>query len=169
MIIADVLVSSTKRDTQFHEYFKSAYGASRPQIVTDGQKATSAPEFAKLYIKSKDITSTAFGLLTKFEEVSRQVDDLDTMALIENEWGEQDAVMAGLLQEGKQIGIEKYKRILSGSREAKKDAPEDVNTNSETLFFNGEKVKSVWGEVAKKQMKAVKKLVKTVQVAEEVA
>ena len=167
-------MSRMKCETQFLESFKIAYNASRAHATApdqaNGQGATSAPApgFAAMYRKTNEITTTAFALVAKFEEVAQRIEKLDTAALIENEWGEQDDIMASLLKEGKQIGVEKYRCILTGSNE---EAPKSGYASHGNLFFDkGEdKPKGVWGKVAKKQVKALKKLAKTLEVEAEVA
>ena len=163
-----------KRDAQFLEYFKIAYGASRPHATVpddaSSQDATSgpAPGFAAMYKKTKEITTTAFGLVAKFEEVAQRIEKLDTAALIKNEWGNQDAFMASFLEDGRQIGVEKYRRILKGIEEA---ALQDGDVGHRGLYSaKGEdEAEGVWGKVAKKQGKALKKLAKTLEVEVEVA
>ena len=167
-------MSRMKCETQFLESFKIAYNASRAHTSTpdqaNGQGATStpAPGFAAMYKKTKEITTAAFALVAKFEEVAQRIEKLDTAALIENEWGEQDDIMARWLKEGKHIGVEKYRCILTGSKE---EAPKGGDASHGYSFFDKEeeKAKGTWGKVAKKQVKALKKLAKTLEIEVEVA
>jgi hypothetical protein len=113
-----------------------------------------------LYKKSKDLTSTAFALVAMFEEVAQRISNLDTTALIENEWEEQDIVLATLLMGGKRVGIMKYTRMLTASRE-KVLGGEDKDTDD--LLFEEDKIDSVWGKIVRKQEKALKKQIKAIE------
>lgn len=183
-IMLTVLLTRMKCDMQFLESFKAAYGAARAHAVTldqaNNQDASSAPApgFASMYKKSKEVTTNAFALVAKFEEVAQRIEKIDTTALVENEWGEQDAVMVSLLEDGKKIGIEKCRRILMASKDplheeggAEEDnVPKESNDANQGSFFISGKGKVVggWGNVAKKQAKAFKKLVKALAVQVEV-
>lgn len=161
------------RDTEFLETFKAAYGASRSHISVaqpsqvNGASSASSQDFAAMYKKSKEITTAAFALVAKFEEVVQRIERLDTTALIENEWGEQDEVFAGLLLEGKRIGVERYRRMLAASKE--QALGEDDKVTADLFFNERDNVEGVWGKVVKKQEKALKKLVNTIEVQMEVA
>lgn len=115
-----------------------------------------------MYSKSKEITATAFALVAKFEEVAKRVEEIDTTALVENEWGDQDQALRKMLLTGLSIGVDRYTRMLHDSKEEAVLEGEEKET-SKVLF--GEKMAEGprWGSVARKQERALRKLGKTLE------
>ena len=116
-----------------------------------------------MHKKNREIISTAFTLVAKFEEVEERISGLDTTALIQNEWGNEDEAYVDLLTKGKELGIERYRRMLMHTKE-KTFAEEDQETKG---FFDEQAKARGWGKVIKKQEKAFHKLAKTVEIVAE--
>jgi hypothetical protein len=150
-----------KRDEKFLETFKAAYGASQSHVSV--QSDGTLQDFAANYEKSKEIISTAFELVAKFEDVAHRIEKIDTTALIENEWGDQDQAFAVILQEGKNIGVKRYRRMLNDGKEV---VLEEEAKGTANMFFEERREKgeynAVWGKVVKRQEKAFRKLGKIV-------
>ena len=146
----------SERDSQFLESFEGVYGVSR-SYGTDPTQG-----FAANYEKSREIVTMALSLVSKFEEVAKRVERIDVSALLENEWGAKDDQFKALLSMGKDIGVERYRRMLNASKE--KLVLEGNAKEVEGALFKGAR-EGKWGDVVRKQQKAMKKLVKTVEVA----
>jgi hypothetical protein len=117
-----------------------------------------------MYKRSKLLTEDALGLVATFERVSQQVADLDTTILMDNKWGEEDEKTTNLLVAGRDLGIDKYHSALMTSKEVTMN-PEDMK-DGETLYDHSEnRVSSLWSKVARKEEKAVRKLVKAIKLA----
>ena len=118
------------------------------------------------YQRSKDIISMAFSLVAKFEEIAKRVEEVDAMALIENEWGVVNERVRGVLSIGRDVGVERYKRMLHPKKD-KLVLEGDVKEVEESLFRGGEKTagEGSWGAIVRKHGKAWEKLVKSIEVS----
>ena len=114
-----------------------------------------------MYKRSKLLTEDALGLVATFERVSQQVLDLDTTTLMDNEWGEEDEKAANLLVAGRDLGIDKYQSTLMTSKEVTRNL-EDIK-DGEVLYDHSEnRESSLWSKVARKEEKAVGKLIRAI-------
>jgi hypothetical protein len=122
------------------------------------------PNFLALYDKSKELTSDAFGVITKYEAVTQRVADMGAEGLLENKWTTEDKEIIMVVGAGQKVGVGKYKAILSlrskDSEEVLHD--EHVVEAMEKQFYTRaeEEVDGAWGKIAKKQVKAAKRLFK---------
>jgi hypothetical protein len=153
------------RDREFLESFKAAYAASRGNASVSGPGESECPparDFVLLHAKSKEITATAFALVAKFEDVAKRVGELDTKALLENNWAEEDDTFAGILADGLRVSVDRYRRMLHARKEA---VLEGDDRDAEQLLLDKGKarVKGAWGKMARKQEKAFGKLIETVE------
>jgi hypothetical protein len=144
-----------KKDVNFLGNFKRAYKAATP--FQRGDKDSSERSgFATMYDRSNLLTKNAFGLITKFEEVSQYITELDTTALMDSEWGGEDEKLANLLLIGRDVGISRCQSILMTSSEETL-SPEEMIKGED--FYTGEQT-GLWGKIARKEEKAIKKLVR---------
>lgn len=154
-----ILDNSAKKDSQFLASFREAYNAATPcqPKKSSGKEAAENRGFGDLHDKSEILVSEALGLVAKFEEVNRFIDNLDTSSLMDNEWGAEDQRTAGLLLMGKALGITRCQNILMVSD---KETSNTEDCTEGEKFYTGENAESIWGKVARKQEKAVKRLFK---------
>lgn len=106
--------------------------------------------------------------MSKFEEVAKRIKEIDTTALIENEWGDQDEAIKVILHNGKNIGVNRYRRMLNASKEDVVLEGEDKKTSG-VFFADERRAEGGWGKMAKKQEKALRKLGQTLEMGIEVA
>lgn len=122
--------------------------------------------FGALYKRSQELAQGAHDLVSKFEEVTKKIADLDTASLVrENEWGEMDGKMENLLGVGMKIGVERVQGILKVERQERDvDVAEEEKRQAESVLFKvgdgEEEMASVWGRVARKQVKVMGKSVR---------
>jgi len=145
-----------KKDTKFLGTFEAAYKLARPLDNPGEQRG-----FAAMYTQSQELTKGAIDLVAKFERITKQVSDLDTIALLDNAWGEEDEALTNLLSKGKAVGIDKCRNILMNSNV---EAMDPEATDAANVLFPQVKnqVSSIWGKVARKEERAVQKLVKAI-------
>lgn len=147
--------TSAKKDAEFLSNFRRAFKAAAP-FQPKSKSSAERTGFATMYDRSNLIKDNAFGLITKFEEVNQYISKLDTTELMDNEWGGEDEKMANLLLIGRDLGISRYRKVLMISHEDTLSAEELAEGEG---FYTGEQ-DSLWGKVARKEEKAVKKLIK---------
>jgi len=122
--------------------------------------------FGALYKRSQELTQSAHDLVSKFEEVTKNINELNTGGLLrENEWGEMDGKMVHLLSVGMKIGVERVQGILKVEREERGlDLGEEDKRQAESVLFKvgdgEEEMASVWGRMARKQIKIMGKSVR---------
>ena len=126
-----------------------------------------------MHPKSLALINNALGICAKYEELVAKIQTIDTAELLDNEWEAEDRKLMESLGNGRIVGVQKCQVILgtkskSKSKPKDKDAAEEPNDLDraavEACFFPqkevlAEGVTGAWGEVAKKQEKAVRKLV----------
>lgn len=119
-----------------------------------------------MYKGSTLLTEVASELVARFEVVGQHVAKLDTMALMDNEWVEENKKVEHLVLVGKNLGIIRCQSILNAFKETT-TVPEDMKIG-EALYNHSENQRSsLWGKVAKREEKAARKLVRAI--ASEVA
>jgi len=115
-----------------------------------------------MHTKSLELVAGANELVAIFEHVEKKIAEMDVVGMLDNEWAQEDHKIDALISEGRDIGVAKYRGILiAKGREVDED-------QAGAQFYSQERVMEgatgAWGEVARKQEKAVRKLVKSVVV-----
>ena len=149
----------SKTDTRFLKAFKSIYSKVTPLQTRNTNGLTG---FATMHAKSLELVAGANELVAIFEHVEKKIAEMDVVGMLDNEWAQEDHKIDALISEGRDIGVAKYRGILiAKGREVDED-------QAGAQFYSQERVMEgatgAWGEVARKQEKAVRKLVKSVVV-----
>jgi hypothetical protein len=88
---------------------------------------------------------------------------IESVGLMNNDWGEENETAAKLLSIGHSVGLGKFEASLMGEEVPEVDA--DSTLFAEAIYKPEEEIISMeWGKIAKKTMKVQKKLVKTLPV-----
>lgn len=151
----------------FLNSFKKAYAMSRPAAPSNkndqGQSTFSADEtsFASLYQHSKKLTSQAYQLIDDFEKADEKTTSIDISDLINNDWRDQNEEVSKLLKIGMCVGLAKIEALLTGAKKPLIEEGED--TNAQNWYREDDGAALGWGRMAKKQGKAVKKVIQAGQ------
>ena len=147
----------SKTDATFLKAFRNTYTKTTPF-----QKPNINGEllgFASMHKKSLGLVAGANELVAMFESVEQKISGLDAMDMLKNEWSDEDQRIETLMSEGREVGIAKFREILM-ARGGKAD-----EGRVGAQFYLQERVMEgatgAWGEVARKQEKAIKRLVKS--------
>lgn len=155
----DVSVSS-KTSTSFLKDFSELYKESCP--FSDDSTEREMTGFAVMHQKSLELITNAEQLVAIFENVEKDIIECDMVGVLDNEWRDEDATIENLLAEGYEVGVRKHWEIMSGRRsEGEPEADHRVGP----VFYSEERVVDgaigAWGRVARKQGKAIRRLVKS--------
>ena len=150
-----------KTDTTFLRAFRSTYTKTSPfQDTKSGKKLGG---FAAVHEKSLELIADANELVKTFEAIEQRIAELDMMGILVNEWVDEERKIEVLLDEGRQVGIAKYREILV----AKGGDVQEENDSAQ--FYSRERLvegaTGAWGEVARKQEKAIRRLVNSIVVS----
>jgi hypothetical protein len=153
-----------KRDGDFLKVFQEAYAASRPIPPPQSDpKQEKASYFANLYKRSKNLTTKSWKIVAMFENANSKTLMIESVGLMNNDWGEENETAAKLLSIGHSVGLGKFEASLMGEEVPEVDA--DSTLFAEAIYKPEEEIISMeWGKIAKKTMKVQKKLVKTLPV-----
>jgi hypothetical protein len=146
------------RDADFLTSFREAYTLASP-----------VESHTTLRQSSKTLIASARALVESFENAAARVSALDTSDLTSRSdaWIEEDKALAKILAAGKRVAAHKYRMALNveGKKGVKMrfDAEE---VRAERVFYDGEEGRkggSVWGEVARRGEKALRRLARAVE------
>jgi hypothetical protein len=117
--------------------------------------------FAALFQRDKKVTSAGWSLIENFQRISQHIKNLDTKSITKNNWKQEDKDLIELLQAGKKVGMEKARAVVTAQKQTRLNGLEKI---AEKVLYDEEtEIKGSWGEVAKKQEKALKKLARSVE------
>ena len=150
----------SKTDTSFLKAFKSTFTKTMPRQERNVNSELTG--FAAMHRKSLELVAGANELVATFERVEERIAEMDVMDMLDNEWAEEDRKIDALMSEGRDIGVAKYRGILMVKSGEVDKAQAGAQFYSQEQVVEG--ATGAWGEVARKQEKAVKRLVKSVVV-----
>jgi hypothetical protein len=132
--------------------FKAAYTLATPFAAAGG--------FAAMYERSRRASAAARALIDRFDSVARRVAGLDAARITANKWAEEDRSTRELLEVGRRVGVEKYESVLRAGKAPRLDAE---GVRAEKVLYGGATTTSVWGRVARRQGKGVRRLMRTIE------
>lgn len=146
------------RDANFLTSFREAYTLASP-----------VESHTTLRQSSKTLIASARALIESFENAAARVAALDTSDLTSRSdaWIEEDKALAKILAAGKRVAAHKHQMVLDA--EGKKGVKTRFNAEevrAERVFYDGEEGRkggSVWGEVARRGEKALRRLARAVE------
>ena len=113
--------------------------------------------FATLYERSKQLTAHAFNLIDAFETANDKTTKIEIAGTMSNYWEEENVNTEKVIAVGRMAGLQKYEALTMGEEEPEIDA--DLVVFSEAIYKQEVEIGGIgWGRMAKKQIKAVKKL-----------
>ncbi|EPQ66309.1 BgtAc-30250 [Blumeria graminis f. sp. tritici] len=148
-------VHSTEQEGDFLSAFQVAYALSRPSPASS--RAADGLAFASLYPHFQALVANAQHSIQQCELLDHRISQVQTAELLGGlKWGEEHAEVEELLRLGQRLGRQKYEALIKGI-----DAPEAPSPQMERLYGPEQTVSSAaWGSVARKQMRALRKLLK---------
>ena len=147
--------SCTEQEGDFLSAFQVAYALSRPSPASS--RAADGLAFASLYPHFQALVANAQHSIQQCELLDHRISQVQTAELLGGlKWGEEHAEVEELLRLGQRLGRQKYEALIKGI-----DAPEAPSPQMERLYGPEQTVSSAaWGSVARKQMRALRKLLK---------
>jgi hypothetical protein len=134
--------------------FREAFALSRPISSPDNTYS-----FSVLYKKSQNLIEDAWGLVKKFEAMDHITSNLETSGMLETAWDEEDASMAKLLDTGRAVGVHKYYTFMGKAQDTSID--EETSISVEKFYGNNHQITQPnWDQIARKQEKYEKRIIK---------
>ncbi|KAG9248191.1 hypothetical protein BJ878DRAFT_77210 [Calycina marina] len=158
--LENLTAASSNTEAAFLKTFQDLYEKATPFQNNPSRGFTG---FATMHQKSIELVTIAEQLVAIFEDVEKSVADCDMVGVLDNDWRDENAAIENLLAEGYDVGIQKHREITSGEI---LNGDREVAQRVGPVFYSEERVvegaTDAWGEIAQKQKKAVKRLVKSI-------
>ncbi len=156
--------TTRQQDQDFMDNFTKAYTASRPArppqtMIASGNGSQAEIFFATLYERSLNIIQTGRNIVKRFEEVDEQVARTDAVDTSGEGWEKELDAMMSLVAIGAKVGEQKVQALLHGEEIPTVD--DDETEFVKALYHEEKEAEWGWGKVARKQVRATKKLYNT--------
>jgi predicted nucleotidyltransferase len=152
-------------EVEFIEKFTRAFNASRPTNPpkgdsNQGKDPISNIYFSTLYSRSCKLISNSRGIISQFEDANEKTTKTQVAGAFHSRWKDENKSVIQMVAIGHKYGLERMEAMLEG-----KELP--VVEEEDKLFVDAIYDKGLddgmvpWGKLAKRQLKAGKRLYKT--------
>ncbi|KAL3417781.1 hypothetical protein PVAG01_10791 [Phlyctema vagabunda] len=153
--------ASMKGDEEFLAVFERLHQSTSDNLPQQELKDLFGSNFSDKYTQCQKIHRNALSLVTKFEEASASVVEIDNaVPATQKKWNEEDEKMNRLLKTGLSVMESRVETALNGDSEGQEPLGAKNKQNVEKFFGKSDgKNTTAWGAAAKKHFKAYERFV----------